>query len=269
MKQPRSLSITTGDGIALEAALHETEHSPKKALVVQVHGITVDMDEGGMFVRLAEKLTDAGFDVLRFSFRGHGRSTGQERGMTIAGEMLDLAAALKFAMGRLASSISIVAASFGAVATCLSLHQYRAQIDALVLWNPVLDLQRTFIHPETPWGQDNFSQEAVAKLRTEGILLIDDEFELGWVAYDEIMLHDPLKAFLRSQVPSLIIHGDADTYIPYSVSSYAAKNHAACEMLTIEGSDHGFDTRAREDQAIEETVRWLNAFYSRANTDRT
>jgi alpha-beta hydrolase superfamily lysophospholipase len=34
------------------------------------------MDEGGMFVRLADRLAETGFSVLRFSFRGHGKSGG-------------------------------------------------------------------------------------------------------------------------------------------------------------------------------------------------
>jgi alpha/beta superfamily hydrolase len=52
------------------------------------------MDEGGMFVRLADRLAAKGFDLLRFSFRGHGHSGGTQIGLTIAGEMLDLQAAL-------------------------------------------------------------------------------------------------------------------------------------------------------------------------------
>ena len=35
-------------------------------------------------------LAEAGLEVLRFSFRGHGSSAGTSRGATIAGEMLDL-----------------------------------------------------------------------------------------------------------------------------------------------------------------------------------
>ena len=47
------------------------------------------MDEGGMFVRLADRLAAEGFTVLRFSFRGRGKSAGSPRGVTIAGELLD------------------------------------------------------------------------------------------------------------------------------------------------------------------------------------
>jgi predicted alpha/beta hydrolase len=70
-----------------------------------------------MFVRLAERLAAEAFTVVRFSVRGHGKSGGSQRGVTIAGEMLDLDAAISNAAGPLA----IIAASFGAVVTTLSL----------------------------------------------------------------------------------------------------------------------------------------------------
>lgn len=71
------LQLTSVDGIELDAAAHPTAVRPIRGAVLLVHGVTVDMDEGGgMFVRLANQLTAVGFDVARFSFRGHGASGG-------------------------------------------------------------------------------------------------------------------------------------------------------------------------------------------------
>ena len=94
-----------------------------------------------MFVRLADRLASEGFAVLRFSFRGHGHSGGTQRGVTIAGEMLDLQAATELALRGYGPPLRIVAASFGAVSTLLSLPYLRERLAALVLWNPVLDLR--------------------------------------------------------------------------------------------------------------------------------
>lgn len=266
MNQSKRFTVTAADGIELEAAFHASTAAQEKGVILQVHGITVDMGEGGLFVRLAEELSEAGFSALRFSFRGHGGSSGDARGMTIAGEMLDLLAAFELAEHLTKMPVAVVAASFGAIATCLLLPQIEARLRALVLWNPVLDLKRTFIHPETEWARTNFSEAAVEALGANGVLVIDDEFELGWVAYKEMELYDPYCSLLESQVSTLIIHGDADTYVPYSVSVNAARRRDECQMLTIKGSDHGFDTREREEQAIEETVKWLDALFGKAKT---
>ncbi len=134
------LGLVSADGVALQAVVHEYVGARALGAVVMSHGITVDMDEGGgMFVRLAARLSAAGFDVLRFSYRGHGRSGGTQRGVTVAGEMLDLQAAVDAAVGRLTGGLSVVAASFGAVPLALSLPYLDTALTGMVLWNPVLD----------------------------------------------------------------------------------------------------------------------------------
>ncbi len=90
----QQLELVSVDGIRLDAAVHPPVGKQIRGTTIQAHGITADMDEDGMFVQLAERLSDTGFTVLRFSFRGHGRSGSTQRGVTIAGEMLDLQAVL-------------------------------------------------------------------------------------------------------------------------------------------------------------------------------
>lgn len=252
----QSTKISSIDGIDLDVVTHSSLHTHPIGGIVQAHGITADMDEGGMFVRLADRLAETGFDVLRFTYRGHGRSGGTQRGVTIAGEMLDLQAALDFAPSKLAKPLAIVAASFGAVSTCLLL-PYIKELHGLVLWNPVLDLKRTFVEPELPWGRCNFNEASIKHLNLHGYLLLDNSFEIGHVLYEEMKHYNPYRCFVESSIPSLIIHGNRDTYVPYDVSSAACHEQKNCRLYTIEGSDHGFDSREKEDKAITITIDWL------------
>ncbi|MEV5835090.1 hypothetical protein [Nocardia sp. NPDC052112] len=71
-------------GISLDAAAHPGSAPTARGTLLLVHGITVDMDEDSMFVRLADRAAETGFDVLRFSLRGHGSSGGTQQGVTIA-----------------------------------------------------------------------------------------------------------------------------------------------------------------------------------------
>ena len=228
-----------------------------RGAVIQVHGINANMTEGGMFVRLADRLTDADFNVLRFSLRGHGGSGGTQRGATIAGELLDLQAAVEYAVGRFPGRLSIVASSFGAVSTSLSLPWLGDRLDRLVLWNPVLDLQRTFVKPELPWGEDNFSPDQLKLLSTQGFLMLDGEFEVGRVLFEEFHHYRPPDYLLASTVPALVVHGDGDSAVSYEIARQAAVARPATDFHTVRGSDHGFDTREREDEAVTVTVEWL------------
>ena len=252
----KPLKLTSVDGISLDAAVHLPSAEPI-GTIVQAHGITVDKDEGGMFVRLADRLADSGFTVIRFSFRGHGQSAGTQRGVTIAGEMLDLQSAIEFVTREHPGPLSIVAASFGAVSSLLSLPYLTDSLTGLTLWNPVLDLRHTFLEPELPWGLENFGPAQQRLLHSQGHLLVDDEYALGRTLFEEFKHYQPADDLLATTVPALIVHGDKDTAVSYDISKTTAATHANCTLHTIAGSDHGFDSRSREDEAIDTTVNWL------------
>jgi uncharacterized protein len=251
------VELTSIDGIRLEAAVHPARAQGQRGVVIQAHGINANMAEGGMFVRLADRLADADFNVLRFSFRGHGGSGGTQRGMTIAGEMLDLQAAVEYVIDRFPGGLSIVASSFGAVSTSLSLPWLDERLDRLALWNPVLDLQRTFVNPELPWGKENYSLGQQRLLSAQGFLVIDDEFEVGRVLFEEFHYYEPLNYLVASTVPALVVHGDQDSAVSYEIAQQAAVARPNTDFHTVRGSDHGFDTREREDEAVAVTAEWL------------
>lgn len=254
----RPVQLRAADGVTLDAVMQGGVPTPAGSVVL-VHGIATDRDEFGMFVRLADRLCGAGYGVLRFSFRGHGASEGSSRGATIAGERLDLDAALAYLQGERPGPWTVVASSFGAVASCLALPVLEPTLERLVLWNPVLDLHRTFVEPELSWGVDNFGPAQQERLRLEGCLVVDDAFEVGRVMFDEFPLYDPLPPLLASNVPLLVVHGDRDTAVSYEIARDAVEAHRRARLHTVVGSDHGFDTREREDEAIDDTVRWLTS----------
>jgi alpha-beta hydrolase superfamily lysophospholipase len=259
----KRVSFPSVDGIVLEGAVHESQ-AADRGTVVLAHGITADMDEGGMYVRLADRLAGAGLTALRFSFRGHGNSGGTDQGATIAGEMLDLQAAWAYAGGlgggaAVGGPSAIVAASFGAVSTCLSLPWLEPAIERLVFWNPVLDLVDTFIEPTLPWGIEQFGDVARANLRRDGTSLTDGTFKLGRVLFREMSAYDPRVELQASSAPLLVIHGDRDGSVSYEVARRAAQGRPHSQLLTIEGADHGFASEANIERAIAATVDFLSA----------
>jgi alpha/beta superfamily hydrolase len=248
------VALASADGVTLDGAWHAAI-APRRGCLVAAHGITADLDEDGTFVTLGALAARSGVDTLRFSFRGHGRSGGTPRGVTIAGEMLDLGAALDYAAERARGApLAILAASFAAVPTCLSLRFIEPRLAALVLWNPVLNLVRTFIEPELPWAQQSFNERGRQQLAEHDYLELDG-FQIGRVLYEEMQMYEPYSRFVASQLPAMIVQGDADTYVSHAIASRAAREHAPCEMLTMIGSEHGF--HARRAEVILATVEWL------------
>jgi alpha-beta hydrolase superfamily lysophospholipase len=257
----RRVRVAAPDGVVLDAAVHHRAPGfpadGSRGTVLLVHGISATMDEGGAFVRLAERLAEQGLTTVRFSFRGHGRSGGSPRGVTIAGEMLDLEAVAGYAQREFPGPLSVVAASFGAVATGLSMPWLGGRLHRLVLWNPVLDLRRTFLEPELPWGLANFGPERQAELARGGQLPLDGRFALGRVLFAEMARSRPLDGYAAAGLPALVLHGDRDAHVSFDIARQAAADLPHWDFHPVAGAGHGFHSPEHEREAITVTVRRL------------
>jgi len=120
-----------------------------------------------------------------------------------------------------AGPVSVVASSFGAVSVLLSLPYLT--LGRLALWNPILDLRHTFLEPELPWGKENFGAVQQQHLMDNGFLVVDGEFELGRVLFEEFRRYTPATEILASTVPTLIVHGDKDSYVSYDIAKAIAQ----------------------------------------------
>jgi pimeloyl-ACP methyl ester carboxylesterase len=236
-----SVDLTTEDGLHLDARWHEGGDRA----VVLAHGLSVDLEENGMFAPLATELVARGLSELRFSFRGHGKSDGADRDMTIAGERLDLRAAVEW-VGR---PVTVLGSSFGAVSVTLSCAEL--PVDAVVLWQPVLDLRHTFLAPELPRGR------ALYGTWTGGDHDIEGRFVLGAPLLDEFATLRPVDAFLAATQPALVIHGDADTHVSHDIARDAALRREHTDWHSIPGAGHGFADPAALAKVLDTTVDWL------------
>src|ERR1022692_774643 len=256
----RNVLITTGDGITLDARILKVECS--RAAILLVHGFGVDLHEEGTFDTLVERLADNCLSAMRFSFRGHGTSGGKQEEMTISGERLDRLAAYETMIKQLNPPYVIIAASFGAVSTLLELVMLRPKPTCLVLWNPVLDIDSVFIHPTTPWGHQNFGQKAFDFAAHSGHAVVDGVFRAGHLLFKEMLLYPGNLGVRHLQgIPTLILHGTADSYVPFA-SSKAVASLSNVWLVEISDSDHGFPEPDDEERAVSETVTWIDTLIS-------
>ena len=255
------------DGVQVCALLHEPR-GVATASVVLAHGITVDKDENGesqagvgAFVQLAQALCNAQCNVLRFDFRGHGESEGSPEDMTIAGELLDLAASMEYARKHWPLPTALVAASFGA-APAVMYAADRHDIPCMVLWNPVLDLKKTFLEPILPWATQSFNKEGYELLEEHGYLLLDGFFKLGRALIDEMKTIRPFEYMERILCPVLTLHGEQDTYVPYTVAEKYARCNSRSQFVAVPDSEHGFGRTEDRQFLIPTTVDWVRRHVS-------
>ncbi|HFD31692.1 MAG TPA: alpha/beta hydrolase [Gammaproteobacteria bacterium] len=250
--------IITDDNVNISFK-HTRSNVACSSICILAHGITVDMTEGGIFDRMAAQINDIGIDTLQFDYRGHGNSDGKSKGMTIAGEVLDLSAVFNYCDNIGYRSIYLLAASFGAVSTSCLPFYYKKKVDKLILWNPVLNLKKTFIEPLLPWGKESFNKASFEKMNETGSLFIDGEFEIGAALVNEFYLYHPEDQLKEFDAPIMILHGDKDTYVPYEVAKDCSESLDNCTFKTIAGSEHGFGRIEDEEMVVNSTIAHLKS----------
>jgi alpha-beta hydrolase superfamily lysophospholipase len=238
-----AITIPSLDGIPLDA-LVQRPADPAGAVLL-AHGITADYHEVGAFDRLAEALVESGFAVLRFSFRGHGKSGGAQEGMTISGERLDLSAAYGWMAANLPEPYGLLGASFGAVSTTLQLAALHPPPRCFVLWNPALELGNAF-------------GDRLREARERGYAELDGGFRVGQVLLEERLLFPRNLALERldGSIPTLILHGTEDAAVPLASSQNAAAAPGV-ELAVLEGAAHGFHEPQWEAEAVRITAAWV------------
>jgi len=245
------------DGTKLKGIWH-VPAKPTSKVIILAHGITVTKDEDGIFITLAARLADEGYAVFRFDFRGHGESGGDSVDMTIAGELQDLQAAFDVVRNQGYTKIGLLGASFGGGIAALFKSENNNVLTCLGLWNPCLNYDHCFLHPETDWLRDQ-SSRLHSEIATQGWTTIGSrKFKVGKALFEEMEHVYPYEALKKITIPTIVVHGDHDTYVPFSDSvQYINNLPKSSELVIIEGSEHGFHDDGAGNQAIESTLQFF------------
>ena len=249
----KTIIFKSKDGVNLCGKLTTPEKKSKGAVIL-CHGITVEKNESGFYTKLAKLLAENGLTSLRFDFRGHGESSGKSWQMTIKGEIRDLEAAVKLLKNKGFKKISLIGTSFGGSIITLYTKKRPSAVTSLTLLCPVLDYRRTFLNPETEWAKEWFTPEAISDTARTGRLNLDG-FQLGDILLKEFRQLKPGETLLKLKVPTLIVHGTEDSYVPYSVAKYYGEKYRNGKFLPIRGADHGFE--GFEKRVYRKVIKWI------------
>ncbi|WP_330266362.1 alpha/beta hydrolase [Streptomyces griseorubiginosus] len=262
-----SVSVRTLDGLHLAGTL-ERPQEPATRAVLLVHGGGVTREEGGFFGRLATGLAEAGVASLRFDLRAHGQSEGKQEELTLSMILNDIRVMLAYlrkATG--AEDVTLLGASFGGGLCAYYAAKQPDEVTRLVLFNPQLNYKKRTIDSRAYWENDSISDEAAAELNERGALQFTPTLRHGRPMLNEVFWLRPHEVLGEVQAPTLIVHGTADTLVPFESSQDAVPRFTTpVQLVPVEGSQHGF--------AVHDDPQYLNpksqeyqAFVIRTVTD--
>lgn len=261
------VTVRSLDGLHLAGSL-VTPDSEAEHAVVLVHGGGVTREEGGFFTRLASGLAEAGVASLRFDLRGHGESEGRQEDLTLSAILNDIRAVIvqaRKATG--ARSVSLLGTSFAGGIAGYFAARGPERLSRLVMLNPLLNYKKRFIDDKPYWSDDQISDDTAHELKEQGFVAHSPTFKLGRPLLNEVFWLQPDTVLSEIDVPTLIVHGTKDTFIPVESSRAAAQQlKVDHKLVEIDGAQHGFAIHDDPMYANPQSQEW-QAFVIRTVTE--
>lgn len=216
-----SFSVTTSDGIALDG-WQFSPVGPPRGVLVFVHGKDINRQH---FVGAAERFVKQGYAVVAYDQRAHGRSTGEF--ITYgAKETKDLSLVLDVALAKWGRTlpVAVIGESLGA-AVVLQTAADDPRISLVVAGAPFADLQ-TVVNDKAPFFlSDQAKRDAVSTAEKEARFTVADI--------------SPARSATRITVPTLLLHGSEDSFLPlkHSLRIYEALAGPR-RLVRLEGVGH-------------------------------
>lgn len=240
------------DGTPLEGTYRNVP-DPGAAVLLLVHGITSTRDELGLFSGLAANLAEKGVSSFRFDYRCHGNSVEPIESMTLAGIVNDIEAAAEIALTQSgASRVHVVGMSFGGGLAAYWGATTSLKVASVVMLAPVINYVEDVLGQHGAIIDGKLAVASAERLQTDGFVEMD-EIRYGAALINELRFVSGIEGLKRLKCRSLIIHGDADSIVPYSSSERYSQLNSDCELVNIPGTDHGFGVEDDEDLAFPET----------------
>ncbi len=223
-----------GDHGKLYAEIQRPDGLKRFPLVIIMHGFTAN-SQGALLKDLADDLEAAGIASIRFDFNGHGKSEGRFQDMTVPNEMEDAKRVYSYASSLDGlTSISLAGHSQGGVVASMAAGQLGTHaVKALALMAPAAVLREDAIRGIL------FGKTYDVKHLPEAIPIFNN-LKLGadYVrTAQELPIYETASQY---QGPAFMIHGKADTVVPYTYSLRYDRIYFNGAVRLIEGEDHSF-----------------------------
>ncbi|MCQ2239708.1 MAG: alpha/beta fold hydrolase [Bacteroidaceae bacterium] len=214
----------------------ELKQGEKCPVVVLMHGF-ISRKENGLFDEMEKMLLAKKVAVVRFDFDGHGKSEGDFAKMTIASEVEDAKAMIRYAHSLdFAQGVSIAGHSQGGVIASLAAGEMGAEeIDRVVLMAPAAVLREDAIRGNT---QGNIYDPL--NVPEEGVPLFGGRLTLGAPFIRSAQTLDIYHTAGQYTGEVLLLHGLNDTLVPWTFSEYYTLVYKNAKVEYVKGLDHGF-----------------------------
>jgi pimeloyl-ACP methyl ester carboxylesterase len=227
---------------------------PTDRLILLCHGF-MSSKESSTNRALTERLLPQNIATLRFDLFGHGESDGPFEKLTLSRCLSQAERLLTWCKENGYLQIGLVGSSFGGLVAIHVAAKY-PELFAIALKCPVSD------YP--PIWRARLGEGGMAFWKKSGMLSFstpEGKARLEYSFYEDLLKYNTYRDAAQIQSPTLILHGEADEYVPFDQSlrlfDTLRLTHDRKKMEAIPGADHAFSKPEDFEKMIEQITEWI------------
>lgn len=248
--QEREFEIEVTPGELTRVILAEPPGKCER-VVLLCHGFMSD-NASSTNLALSRRLVQKGIATCRFDFDGHGTQPRPLQEMLMRRCVQQVEAILDWLLAEGYGKIALLGSSFGGLIAIHGAARCKA-VKVLALKCPVSN------YP--PLWRDRLGEAGMKFWKDNNLLTftgLDGRARLEYGFYEDLLQYDTYKEAAGIDVPTLIVHGDADEDVPFSQSEDLFKV-LQCEKTfeAIEGADHPFSKDSDFERMLDLIFDWF------------
>jgi uncharacterized protein len=249
MKQ--KLTFTDSHNNKVVGILSNPKEDTDVPIMILCHGFS-SSKEGRTRETLEQRYNELGVATFRFDFFGHGESEGDFAEITVSKGVDDIRSAVTFLNELGYTKIGLFGASYGGNTAFLAAAQV-PELFVLVLKCPVSDNIGESIAQSTNITREKWKKQGYTEYKHE----FGTNTKVNYTFYTDPMNTIGYQEAAKINIPTLIVHGDADTLVPIEQSKKLHNLIKKSKLIIVPGCDHMFSKEELWQQSIEEFVSFV------------
>jgi pimeloyl-ACP methyl ester carboxylesterase len=244
--------ITVDMGTSLHAYIAQpTSDIQRQTVFIFSHGFHANgVESNRSFFDFSNSLIERGYSTVLFDYRGNGYSDLAFEDMTFDTLLKDLNIVTDFTKKIFPSfKLAFWGVSLGSALISYNASQ-RFDISLLILWSLSSELYQ------------RYSKRFGSDIQKNGFTYISQGFKIKLAFLESLRNRNIYDAIKDSKIPTLLVHGNADSTAPIELSRTAhtlAPDNTT--LYEIEGGNHGFDQNTyQREEALKVTLEWIEKY---------
>jgi len=221
-----------------------------KLIMIIVPGFGSNKNKPNYLV-MVDELNKLLVSSFRFDVYGHGESEGNFEDITISEAVDDILQAIAFLQKKGYSRIGLIGSSFGGISSIMAASKIKDLV-CLALKSPVSNyIDRT---------KYILTEEKILDWKTKGYRIDEDGNSVNYTFFEDFDKNNGYKAAKFINIPTVIVHGDADESVPYAQSVKLVSLLQNGVLITVHGANHRYTNPEHAKQMIQAISNFVKRY---------